>query len=65
MFLVLERLDGAGVVLQAEGHLALVLHALMHLTQVDSLNTVKGRQIVIEEIRARKASKGQHLQLGC
>jgi hypothetical protein len=41
LFLVLERLDGAGVVLQAQGDLTLVLHTLHHLTQIINLNRIK------------------------
>jgi hypothetical protein len=38
LFLVLERLDCAGVVLQAQGDLTLVLHTLHHLPQIIDLN---------------------------
>jgi hypothetical protein len=46
LFLVFERLDGAGVVLQAEGDLTLVLHTLHHLPQIINLNNrIKEEQI--------------------
>jgi hypothetical protein len=63
LFLVLERLDGAGVVLQAEGDLTIVLHTLHHLPQIINLNhRIKEEHInennEIKEILKKATSRG-------